>query len=200
MPFDQLFGEIMTTINAGSDSTAVVIVSVINYLLREHHAYEKLVTEITEASQTGQLSEPVVSYAETTKLPYLNAVVKESMRLFPIFSGNLTRVVCKGGYEVLPGIFVPEGTECGVNPYITHRSKAIFGEDAEEFVPERWLPSDGERTRRMDKFLTIWGYGSRTCLGRNIALVEVNKTIVEVCAIPPFPNRHDQVLILNAQL
>lgn len=183
IPFDQLVGEVLSTVNAGADSTAVIIAGTFNYILRKRNTYEKLVAEIIEASQKGQLSEPVVSYAETTKLPYLNAVVKESMRLLPVFSANMNRVVGKGGYEILPGVFVPEGVECGVNAYVCHRNKEIFGEDAEEFIPERWLPFDSARSRKMDKFFISWGYGNRTCLGRNIAQLELNKSIVEVCII-----------------
>ena len=48
--------------------------------------------------------------------------------------------------------------------------KTVFGEDAEEFNPERWLESE-ERTREMEKYLITFGAGSRTCVGKNISLM-----------------------------
>lgn len=74
--------------------------------------------------------------------------------------------------------FIPAGTEIGANPYVIHRNKRVFGQDADRFRPERWL--DLEQTAFMDKYLLTWGYGTRICLGKNIAMMETYKLLVQV--------------------
>ncbi|RPB05795.1 cytochrome P450 [Choiromyces venosus 120613-1] len=176
---DQVLAEVRSTIDAGSDSTAAAITGAINFLLRNQHAYDKLVAEIKDFSASGQLSSPV-TYHETTKMEYLNAVIKESLRLFPPFQGAFTRLVPESGAEVMPGVFVPGGVEVGVNCYVSNRNKDVFGEDAEEFLPERWLTIDNPETRRKEKYINTFGYGSRICLGKNIAMIEIGKCLVEL--------------------
>ncbi|KAL7276805.1 hypothetical protein RUND412_000191 [Rhizina undulata] len=182
IPLEQVSDELMSTIVAGSNSVASAIMAIIYYLGSHPQVYSKLVTEIKEAGASGKLSNPVVKYNGSTKLPYLAAVVKESSRLCPSFAGNWYREVPKGGYEILPGVIAPGGTDVCMNTYVTRRDKWAFGGDAEEFVPERWLPLEGECAKRMDKFHWSFGYstGSRVFLGRNIARLEINKSIIEL--------------------
>ena len=82
-------------------------------------------------------------------------------------------MVGKGGLE-LDGKYVPEGTEVTCNPWLVHRDRTVFGEDAEEFNPERWLESE-ERTKILTKYSATFGYGSRACLGKDIAMIELFK-------------------------
>ena len=51
------------------------------------------------------------------------------------------------------------------NPWLVHRDKKIFGEDAEDFRPERWLESE-DQTRMLSKHIMTFGYGPRACLGK----------------------------------
>ena len=79
-------------------------------------------------------------------------------------------------------VYVPEGTEMVANPYVIHRDKGVFGEDAFEFNPDRWLESE-ERSREMNKYLMTWGYGARQCLGKNVAQLMTQKLCLEVCRL-----------------
>lgn len=139
----------------------------------------KLQAEIDAADKAGKLSSPVVQYLEGEKLSYVQACIKEALRLYPSFSGRLSRTTTDVGAEVL-GRWVPPNTEIGNCLAVSNRIKAIYGKDAEDFVPERWLPLDGERAKEMNKYLGTFGYGVRTCIGKNVAMMEMTKTTTEV--------------------
>jgi len=77
----------------------------------------------------------------------------------------------------------------GMNPYIVGRNKGIFGEDADEFRPERWLQREGEDEEAFKERMQLWGTahlvfggGSRICLGRNLSLMEVYKVVATLIA------------------
>lgn len=78
--------------------------------------------------------------------------MKEAMRCHPGVSYPLERFVPPGG-EVICGQYLKEGTIVGVNAVVIHRDTTIFGEDALEFNPDRWLGTDEERIKNMDRHL-----------------------------------------------
>jgi cytochrome P450 len=64
----------------------------------------------------------------------------------------------------------------GINAWSLHRNKEVYGEDAEEFRPERWQQKDNpERVKLMEQCFATFGFGSRTCIGKNMAYMEINK-------------------------
>ena len=77
------------------------------------------------------------------------------MRLHPGVAMPLERIVPQGGAEIC-GRFIPEGTVVGVHPWVIHRNESIFGKDAHEFRPDRWLECDPEQLKRMERnFLSV---------------------------------------------
>lgn len=72
-------------------------------------------------------------------LPYVNAVVKEAIRLHPGIGVLLERVVPEGGLQLANGSTIPTSIVVGLNPWIIHRDAAVFRNDADACVPERWL-------------------------------------------------------------
>ena len=77
------------------------------------------------------------------------------------------------------GKFLPEGTVVGCNAWTVHRDKELYGEDADEWRPDRWLDADEARVRRMENLNFAFGGGSRLCIGKNIAMIEMTKFIAE---------------------
>lgn len=74
------------------------------------------------------------------------------MRMHPGVQYPLERIVPSGGAR-LCGFEIPAGTIVGMNAAVVHRNQDVFGADANEFRPERWLDEDEERVKTMDRHL-----------------------------------------------
>ncbi|EXJ95555.1 hypothetical protein A1O1_00677 [Capronia coronata CBS 617.96] len=160
---------------AGSDSTASTMQSFFYLLLNSPHAYAILQREIDEAQKAGQLS-PIVTYAEAQKLEYFQACLKEAMRLRPAVGLGIYRRVPPEGAEI-DGRFYPGGVEVAVNGWVLHRNRAVFGDDIDTYRPERWFERDA---KLMASHMYQFGGGSHLCIGRNLALFEMNKVLIQI--------------------
>lgn len=150
------------------------------YLLTTPSALHKLRAEMDQGIKDGRISSPVTN-AEAKELPYLQAVIKEGLRMHPPFIGLLAKEVPPQG-EVIKGRFVPGGTKIGHSIWHAQRSEKVYGSDAEVFRPERWLEVVDEKAARLmeDTVQLCFGYGRWGCLGKGIALMELNKVFIEV--------------------
>ncbi|KAL2428954.1 Cytochrome P450 monooxygenase cicH [Exophiala dermatitidis] len=160
---------------AGSDSTASTMQSFFYLLLNHPRVYTTLQQEIDRAQEAGQLS-PMITYAEALKLEYFQACLKEAMRIRPAVGLGIYRKLPPQG-TTIDGQFFPGGTEVAVNGWVLHRDTSVFGEDVEEYRPERWFEKD---SKLMTSHLYQFGGGSHLCIGRNLALFEMNKTLLMI--------------------
>ncbi|KAJ5578689.1 uncharacterized protein N7459_007653 [Penicillium hispanicum] len=172
---------------AGSETTAISLSAVFYFLLKHPPALARLRAEIDDAGRSGHFADTdtgLVTWHESQRLPYLDACIKEAFRLHPAAGLPLERVVPEGGADIA-GHFVPGGTIVGCSAWLIHMNKAIFGEDAEVYRPERWLPDaqgitgedDRRRIKEMNGTMFQFGMGSRTCIGKNISLLEIYKLV-----------------------
>ena len=169
-----------SVIGAGSDTTATSLTIFFGYLLDNPYCYAKLRQEINDAVESGVLSTPV-KYAKGSQLEYLQACIKESLRLSPPISMDLPRYVPEGGAMIGKNPHpIPAGTTVGISPYVLHRNSQAFGADAEAFRPERWLEGGEEGRKAMERYNMTFGGGSRACIGKNISLMELSKIIPEI--------------------
>lgn len=99
-PMSEVYKSCMVLTGAGSDTTAIALRAVVYFLLQNPNKLVKLRSEIAEMEDIGQLSE-TVTYKEATAMPYLQAVLKEAMRLHPSTGFTLGRVVPAGGARLL---------------------------------------------------------------------------------------------------
>lgn len=164
-----------SSIFASADTTAIAINSILYHLMRNPAAYEKLTVEIDAAVAGGLLSIPI-AYRAAIKLPYLKACINEGMRLHPSVGLTMPRVVPSGGATISRFHF-PEGYRVGVNGAVVQYDKDVFGPDADNFNPDRWI--EGEATK-MDKTMIQFGAGPRTCIGKNISLSEIYKLVPQI--------------------
>lgn len=145
-----------------------------------------MVDEILAADKAGRLSSPVVSYDETTQLPFFMACIKETFRRDAPAQTILPRLVSDPGYHLPDGSYVPKGVQMGASPFIIHRNTEVFGENPDEFRPSRWLPGEGgpevteASIKRMERLGMWWGYGDRECAGKYYAQMEMQKLLVEM--------------------
>ncbi|KAI4282014.1 MAG: hypothetical protein L6R38_003271 [Xanthoria sp. 2 TBL-2021] len=155
---------------AGSESTATAMSGAVFLMLTHQSAYQRLVTEIRSAYAT---EEEIILFS-TNALEYLNAVITETLRIYPPVAITLPRCVPTGG-DVILDQFVPSGVSVGVHHYSTYHHPDNFHRPA-EFLPQRWLPG----TRDLPPFandnkecMQPFSFGPRNCLGKNIARAEM---------------------------
>ncbi|KAK5046898.1 hypothetical protein LTR84_007252 [Exophiala bonariae] len=176
--YRDMVNHLSNNILAGSDTTAISLRACFYYLMKTPRAYEALVAEIDGADSRGLLSS-FVTYDECLRLPYLQAVMKEAMRMHPGVAFPLERYVPRGG-ATLCGVWLPEGTTVSVNAAVIHMDKVVYGKDADQFRPERWIDASPERLKMMERSFLAFGYGSRTCIGKNISILEMGKFLPQI--------------------
>ncbi|KAJ9165351.1 Cytochrome P450 [Coniochaeta hoffmannii] len=172
---DEILGIIMSTIGAGADTTAGTLAYTVYLLCKHPAAARKLQSELDNALRDGALTNPP-KWSQVNRLPYLDAVLRESMRIFPIASWGLDRVVPPAG-ATIAGRYIPGGTVVGCQIDAVHLDEDVYGRDSAAFRPERWLEADEERRRRMDRAFLAFSAGKRTCTGIHIAWLEMKKTL-----------------------
>lgn len=132
-------------LGAGADTTSIGILAVVGAILTHSEAKKHLQEELDQAYKDLGLEETgsEIDFKDAEKLPYLSAVIKESMRLHPSISYQLPRIVPESGIQIGEHYMKP-GSICSISATSMNRSKEIFGPDAEEWKPERWIPATEE--------------------------------------------------------
>jgi len=194
---EQLGIESSLLIAAGADTTSLTLAAAFFYLLQDPRVMHVLVDEIRSAFPDG--SADLVTPSKLVGLPYLRAVVDETLRLSPPVPSLLPREVLKGGI-VIDGSFVPEGTIVGVPAYAIHRNPEYFPEP-DKFCPERWLTNDSDFSVIDDtpsllaipnvpctrqsvslarQAFVAFSQGTRGCIGRQLAYYELHTALTHL--------------------
>ncbi|EXJ68442.1 uncharacterized protein A1O5_08234 [Cladophialophora psammophila CBS 110553] len=171
--------EAFSSIVAGSDSTSSALSYTFYHILGHPAVYEALTEELRAAfpERNYLTDETPPTYADFGKLPYLQAVIKESLRLTPPATINLPRYVPEGG-RVVAGTFFPAKTIVGMSALPVHLDPETFGPDAHMFNPDRWIDgSGGISPEEMQRYWMPFGHGSRQCIGKNVAMMELVKLV-----------------------
>ncbi|KAK8029626.1 hypothetical protein PG993_010917 [Apiospora rasikravindrae] len=163
---------------SGTESTASAIRCIMTYAMATPSVYVKLKAEIQEAVRDGKVSSPI-KVEEARKLPYLQAVIYEGIRMRPPLLGLLAKVVPPGG-DTLGGKHVPAGTAICTNVSSLLRSTKMFGVDADVYRPGRFLELGVEDRVAMERNTELaFGSGQWQCIGRVISFMEMNKIVFE---------------------
>uniref|UniRef100_A0A0B7KAF3 Cytochrome P450 n=1 Tax=Bionectria ochroleuca TaxID=29856 RepID=A0A0B7KAF3_BIOOC len=160
---------------AGSDTTGTSLSAVLFYLTSSPRCLQALRAEIENCQDDSGNKPPTFEHLQ--KLPYLQAVIKESLCMHPATGLQMWRTVPKGGAEI-QGVFFPENSVVGLNSWTAHYDEKVF-DKPHEFRPERWLPNR-RKTEGNGIILYPIGMGSRTCIGRHISTLEMIKLIPQM--------------------
>jgi cytochrome P450 len=129
----------------GTEPTTLAIVGTIQELLTHPSGMQRLCGEIRAAFATGD----AITAESTRALPYLDAVLKEGLRMWPPFPDGLRRVLMPRG-ATIAGRFVPGGSTVSSSCWCTFSSETYFAEP-DVFAPQRWM-EDNEREDRVGRF------------------------------------------------
>ena len=155
---------------AGSESTATALSGITFFILTHSHVHVRLVNEIRKTFK----SVVDITLASSNDMEYLEAVISETLRLYPPVAITLPRRVPSGG-ETIDGQYVPEATTVGVNHFSCFRHPQNFHRP-QDFLPERWLPESRDNPP-FDKdnraCMQPFSFGPRNCLGKNLARAEM---------------------------
>lgn len=164
---EELVMEALSIFIGGSDTTSNTITHGIDLLSRNRDKLAKLQLELDLAFPQPHLEGFVPEYSEIVALPYLEAVILETLRLRPTIAFGLPRVVPPGPGVTIGGKLFKPGTVLSVSTYTVHRDEEIFGANVLDFNPDRWLT---DARSNMDKHFMSFSYGPRACIGRNVSV------------------------------
>lgn len=163
----------MLLLVAGSDTTATTMRALLMYVTTTPGVKEKLTAEIDEAIVAGALSWPPL-YEEAIQLEYMQACLKEALRMWPAVGYVLSRTPPAEG-ATIGDRYIPAGVAVGIPAPHYHRvAEHAFGPEPEKFKPERWIGGTDKERRLREANMLSFGSGTRICIGKNIALLEIS--------------------------
>ncbi|GMF12206.1 unnamed protein product [Phytophthora lilii] len=177
---------------AGRDTTADALGWLFHVLSENPSVESKLRSELlTHMPKLATDPEYVPSVEELSEVHYLEATIRELLRILP--AGPLIATHCVRDTVFPDGTFVPKHTDIGIAFYTTGRLTSVWGEDANEFKPERFLDAvTGEVIKVSSSKFCAFSAGPRICVGRNLAFLEMKIVIANVLSrfhLVPMPNQ-----------
>ncbi|KAL8501191.1 hypothetical protein ACS0TY_020662 [Phlomoides rotata] len=173
---DMFLRDIVTSfLLAGRDTVASALTSFF-FLLNRNPRVTGLIREESDRVMGREIGKSA-SFANIREMHYLNAAVHESMRLFPPV--QFDSKFCAEDDELADGTFVSRGTRVTYHPYAMGRMERVWGSDCLEFRPERWLQGGVFKQENPFKY-PVFQAGTRVCLGKEMALVEMKTVAVSL--------------------
>ncbi|MBA0051966.1 cytochrome P450 [Streptomyces sp. AJS327] len=167
----EIIDQVVSLIAAGYDSTSAAIAWAVHAMARDPKVWERARAETEEV-----LGSRPVTAADLPKLPYLDHVVNETLRLYPAAPFNARKAAESFTFE---GHRIPRGALIVLSAYVTHRLPEVW-RDPESFLPERWDPAEpGYRKAGPHEFLPFGG-GPHRCIGATFASVEMKVLLAQL--------------------
>jgi cytochrome P450 len=177
---ENLVDQLMTFMAAGHETTATAMTWAI-YLLCVHPQVQKRLRAEIRANLPPLEDQRGVTSLDIDHMPYLNAVCNEVLRYFPPVPMTLREAATD---TVLCGEPIPKGTRVFLAPWATNKDTALWGETADKFLPERWMPDEklaatgGVQTKpalggAASNYANMtFLHGPRSCIGQAFAMSE----------------------------
>jgi len=177
------FNDVFNFIAGGSDTTSFTLSCAFFYVLSSPEVYAKLITELDE---NASFIRDTFDYSKIQNLSYLNAVIKETLRISVPVPGSLPRIVPEGGVTI-GSVYLPAGTAVSISQQAISFDEKIFP-SPKKFIPERWI---GNGAQSLDKWNVAFSRGPRQCIGTSLAYLELR------CVVAYFFSRFDMTLTGN---
>ncbi|MCJ1355496.1 MAG: hypothetical protein MMC33_005488 [Icmadophila ericetorum] len=166
MTQQEIIGTVAGLISGGSETIATLLSGAIFYLLKSPYSLNKINKEIRSTFK----SEEDIVFSSVLSLPYLQAVLDESLRIYPPVPGALHRRTPPEG-DIIDGYKVPGNVVVGIPQWTTNHSAQNF-RDPDAFIPERWL-GDARFANDNRAAVQPFSIGARNCVGKNLAYAEM---------------------------
>ncbi|KAH7878863.1 cytochrome P450 [Lentinula edodes] len=189
---DEVISQMTSLLFAATDTTSSALSRLVSLLSKHPDIQEKLRQEVTEARRNNNGED--LSYHEVNSLPYLDAVCRESLRLYaPVTSMSrytlqdavvpLSKPIIGVDGTEIREISVPRGTQVVISMYNANRNEELWGPDANEWKPERWLSPLPEAVIQAHvpgiySHLMTFSAGSRSCIGFKFSQLEMKVVLV----------------------
>ncbi|RWA05598.1 hypothetical protein EKO27_g9507 [Xylaria grammica] len=167
---------------AGTETTASLLTGLTHYLVANRDKMKILTDEV----RTRFTCREEITLENVAPLRYLNACIREGMRVYPPVPSGIPRIIAEGGNSIL-GKWVPEGTRVSVHQYSAYHSPENFKQtntpfylrNPDKFAPERWL-GDPEYEDDVRDVHQPFSAGTRNCLGMNLAWHEMRLMLAKL--------------------
>ncbi|KAF5898730.1 cytochrome P450 27C1-like, partial [Clarias magur] len=150
----------------GVDTTSNTMSWTLYHLARDPEVQNRLYQELVSVCPNRRLP----TTEDLSRMPYLKAVIKETLRLYPVVPGNGRLTV--ENEVVVGGYWFPKQTQFHLCHYAASHDENEFA-DAESFLPERWLRGAASRSQHHPYSSVPFGVGVRACVGRRVAELEM---------------------------
>ncbi|KAL4738341.1 cytochrome P450 [Aspergillus similis] len=160
----------------GSDTTGAALANAFYYLTKHPAVYRKLQAELDDAFPSGkQFTE--INNETLRKLPYLEAIINETLRLKPAVPSGQPRQTPPQGLQI-DEVWVPGNTIIIVPQYVLQRDDRYFP-SGDKFIPERWLDEKDNLIKHEEAFFPFQ-LGRYGCVGKQLALMEMRLVIARI--------------------
>ncbi|KAL2830808.1 cytochrome P450 [Aspergillus cavernicola] len=163
-PTKGLVDEAFALVIGGTETTVTTITYGVWCVLKNPEVERKLLDELSTVETNN---DGLMEYRNLVNLPYLTAIVNETLRISSPAPGILTRLVPAGGTKYGEH-FLPAGTSVSAAQRMIHYDPDLFPEP-EIFMPERWLGDNGKASKTN---LVPFSKGPRMCVGMNLSYME----------------------------
>lgn len=190
MSVSQIEDSIGTVIGAGFETTGTASAHCILFLAMHPDIQEKAYREIMNVFPSDDVE---ITQESLARLEFIECVMKESLRLgiiaFSIFHIINKKILNKGptvhaiarenmdNFEIAPGKLIKKGSLIVINIYGLHHRKDLWGDDVEEFNPDRFLPENFEGKQN---YFIPFSAGKRNCIGYRYAFVSFKIMLIKL--------------------